>query len=482
MLSTLVCQQGGPARGRGAGVTLFAAAAALWLVTGALARPQVADPRYDAAIELCRAAVGQLHRESGAPCVQVAVAVDGEIVWSEAFGWADLELRAPATARTKIRIASVSKALTGTLAAKLASESRLDLDAPVQQYVGFPQKQAVITCRMLAGHTSGVRHYRGGETSSVRRYGSLEQALTIFAGDALEHDPGADMTYSTYGYTLLGAAIEGATGAEFGALLREEILDPAGMTSTVVDDAYAVVPERAACYELAGPGQVRRARPTDHSYKIPGGGLLSTAEDLVRFGSAMLAPGVFSEETLELALTSCTLNDGRATGYGLGWRVARSGAELMSFGHGGSQPGSRAYLHVDADSGIVVAALSNATGAPLNRGECALIGEAFRATDPATSDPDIDAVGRYEMASREHPERTATLEIWRAAGGDLRGGAVIEGRMIEFDAVGVAADTVTMLGLAGNRLIRIRFSVDDEAISGALTAGDESAFAGRRLP
>lgn len=343
------------------------------------ARAQTADAGHAEAIEQARSALQELVRESGVPAVQAAVAVDGRIVWSEAFGFADIELQAPATTRTKFRIASISKSLTGTLAAKLAATGRLDLDAPVQQYVGaaFPQKQAPVTCRQLAGHTSGVRHYRRGETASAQQYPSLTSALVIFGADDLEHDPGAEMTYSTYGYTLLGAALEGATGAEFPALLQAEILAPLGMDATVVDDARAIIPDRAGVYDLLASGRLRRAAATDHSYKIPGGGMLSTAEDLVRFGSALLTPGVFDAATLELALTSCALDDGRETGYALGWRVTRDEEGARTFGHGGSQPGSRTYLHVDARSRVAVALLCNATGAPVNRREAVMIADLF---------------------------------------------------------------------------------------------------------
>jgi serine beta-lactamase-like protein LACTB len=499
-------------------LTLLAATAAT-VMAAVLAHPlraQIADERYTDAIEMARAAVGQLVRESGAPAVQAAVAVDGVIVWSEAFGFADVELRALATTQTKFRIASISKAITGTLAAKLAAEGRLDLDAPVQTYVkAFPEKQAPITCRQLAGHTSGVRHYRGGESSTARAYPSCGAALVIFAGDDLEHDPGEKMTYSTYGYTLLGAAIEGATGEAFGPLLRREILAPLGMQSTVVEETYALIPGRAAPYEFVAPGRLRRATFTDHSYKIPGGGMLSTAEDLVRLGSALLAPGALDDRSLELALTSHTLNDGRATGYAMGWRLARSGpgGGVASFGHGGSQAGSRTYLHVDADSGVAVALLCNAMRTPVNRGEAVLIADLFAgsastgaggvpalqmADEPAAAPaaaavagavaagesgdgPDVDVAGRYELASVEHPDRTASVEIWRAADGRLRGSARIEGRPIGFDAVGAPANEVTMLGFAGSGLVRIRFSVDGETIAGALTAGESSAFTGRRV-
>src|SRR5262249_55161977 len=98
----------------------------------------------------------------GIPGFSVTVAVDGKIVYSEGFGYADLEERVPAWPTTKFRIGSVSKPLTAIALVKLVEQGKLDLDAPIHKYVpSFPDKGATITPRMLAGHLGGIRHYKG---------------------------------------------------------------------------------------------------------------------------------------------------------------------------------------------------------------------------------------------------------------------------------------------------------------------------------
>ena len=107
----------------------------------------------------------------GVPGFNVAVAVDGKIIYSEAFGYADLEQRVPAWQITKFRIGSVSKPLTSAALMKLVEQGKIDLDAPIQKYVPtFPDKGALITSRMLAGHLGGIRHYKDGEPDSQKHF------------------------------------------------------------------------------------------------------------------------------------------------------------------------------------------------------------------------------------------------------------------------------------------------------------------------
>src|SRR6058998_493605 len=98
------------------------------------------------------------------PGVQVAVSVNGKLVWSEGFGYADAARKRPVTRETQFRIGSVSKPLTATAVALLYEQGKLDLDAPVQRYVpSFPDKGHPITTRLLAGHLAGIRHYKDRE-------------------------------------------------------------------------------------------------------------------------------------------------------------------------------------------------------------------------------------------------------------------------------------------------------------------------------
>ncbi len=165
-------------------------------------------------IDSARPLALRMKRGFGAPGLAIAVAVDGQVVWSEVCGYADLSRRMPVTAATRFRIGSVSKTLTAAAAARLVQEERLDLDAPIQRYVAsFPAKGHPVTARDLLAHVAGIRHYQGNEALSGVHYVSVTDALRVFARDPLLFEPGTQYSYSSYGFNLVGAAIE-AIGEE----------------------------------------------------------------------------------------------------------------------------------------------------------------------------------------------------------------------------------------------------------------------------
>src|SRR5678815_1473832 len=162
---------------------------------------------YLAAVEEGRAIARSLVSEERLPGLSLAVAVNGEIVWAEGFGRADLETQEPVTPATLFRIGGVSESLTAAAVGLLSERGRLDLDAPVQRYVpGFPEKQWPISTRQLMAHMAGIRRHRG-EDEMFRRTGCADDAqrLAIFSGDPLRFRPGTQSSYSTYGSVLVGA-------------------------------------------------------------------------------------------------------------------------------------------------------------------------------------------------------------------------------------------------------------------------------------
>ena len=304
------------------------------------------------------------------PGLQVAVAVGGKLVWSEAFGYADLAREVPVTAETQFRIGSVSKPLTAAAVALLYEQGKLDLDAPVQRYVpSFPDKGYPITTRQLAGHLAGIRHYRGDEFLRNRHFDTVLEGLAIFQGDSLLFPPGTKFSYSSYGWNLISAVVEGAAGQDFLTYMSRNVLRPLGLTHTAPDRVDSLIPNRTRFYERGADSGFVPAPPVDNSYKWAGGGFLSTAEDLVRFGSALLEPGFLEAATLELLFTSQKTTPGEPTGYGVGWFVATDGRGHRWVSHGGGSVGGTTAFGVDRDSHIVVAITSNLTGASLQAGE-----------------------------------------------------------------------------------------------------------------
>lgn len=327
-----------------------------------------ADSHYQATIAAARRLVCD-SLVPRIPGLQVAVAVDGRLVWSETFGYRDLERRVPVTRTTLFRIGSVSKPLTAAAVARLVEAGTLDLDAPVQRYVpSFPQKPWPVTTRALAGHLTGIRHYRGAEFMLNRRYASVTEGLGIFADDSLLFEPGTRFSYSSYGWNLISAVVEGASGENFLRYMSTHVIGPLGLTHTAPDRADSLIPDRTRFYDQDSSAGFVLSRPVDNSSKWAGGGFLSTAEDLVQFGAAMLRPGFVQATTLDLLFTSQRTRDGQPVGYGIGWFLTSDSLGHRLAFHGGGSVGGTTAFGIDRDSRVVIAITSNLSDAPLGAG------------------------------------------------------------------------------------------------------------------
>ena len=298
------------------------------------------------------------------PGMSIAVAVDGKLVWAEGFGLADLEQCVPTTPKTKFRIGSTSKPLTSAGAALLYDQKRLDLDAPIQRYVpSFPDKGNPITTRQLLGQLGGIRDYNAQESRKLDRdvYHSVAESLKRFKDDPLAAPPGTKWLYSTYGYVLASAAIEGASGQEFLSFMHDKVFLPLGMQDTLADESDKIILNRARWYTVVADGSYRNTPYEDLSYKWGGGGFLSTAEDLVRFGSALVKPGFLKQNTLAMIFSRQETTAGKTTKYGLGWFIHDVGADgtERQFEHSGGVAGSSSWLVIYPDRGVVIAWLQN---------------------------------------------------------------------------------------------------------------------------
>ncbi|HTU36088.1 MAG TPA: serine hydrolase domain-containing protein [Candidatus Acidoferrum sp.] len=296
----------------------------------------------------------------GIPGVAVAVAVDGHLVYAEGFGYADLEERVPVWPTTKFRIGSISKSLTATALVQLVEQGKIDLDAPVQKYVpSFPDKGAKITPRLLAGHLAGIRHYKGDEFQIAQHYNSVLDGLKIFENDPLVAPPGTGFHYSSYGYDLLSAVIESASGENFLVYMQRHVFTPLGLVDTTADQNRSIIEQRSRFYEREDDGSTDNSPYVDNSYKWAGGGFLSTPEDLVRFGSALLHPGFLAESSLRLLFTSQKTISGQETDYGMGWFIQKSETGQRIYQHSGGSVGGTSQLIIYPDTGVVVALTTN---------------------------------------------------------------------------------------------------------------------------
>ena len=299
-------------------------------------------------------AVASFMSANSIPGLSAAVVLEGEPRWSQGFGMADLENSSPATSSTLFRLGSVSKPISATAVLQLWERGKLDLDAPVQKYCPeFPQKEWPITTRELLGHLGGIRHYHPdgkGDVpeDSARHFASMQESLQIFASDPLIAKPGTEFNYSTYGYTVVGCVMEGAASEKFTDYVRKNIFQPAGMEQTRDDDFFTVIPHRTRWYHKDKSGIVRNAGVLDSSYKIPGGGIISSADDMGRFEAAILGDKLLQHATRDLMWTSLKTAEGKQTGYGLGWGILdKFGLHILA--HTGGQQGTSTAFAVVPD-------------------------------------------------------------------------------------------------------------------------------------
>lgn len=443
------------------------------------------------AIEYLSTAWRNFVNDTPVPGMSIAVAIDGTIVWSEGFGYADLENRIPATPTTVYRIASISKPMTAAVAARMWRDGRLDLDAPIRDYLPeFPEKEkGTITVRHLLGHQSGIRHYADDlEKFSTVHYGSLIDALSMFADSPLQFAPGERMSYTTLGYTVLGAVMEKASGMKFADLMQKELFGPLGMRHTRPDEVSTLVPSRSGTYSYDSDLGVVNAPPTDHSYKIPGGGILSTAEDVAMFGAAIAEPGVLDAATIAEMMKPMKFNSGRETDYAMGWALDVDDEGRVQWNHGGNQPGARSFLLVYPEENVSVAILANINGVPLFRPEAAMIAEPFLELldGPAAAEPSFDPTGTYEFTTlngEPAPEGGASLEIRRKFDG-LSGLLSFGAQRMDVYSVLVEGRRARLFGFNGERLMSVELEVgpDGKATATIGTGRNKYVFTGTHTP
>lgn len=296
------------------------------------------------------------------PGLDVAISINGEVVWSEGFGYADLEHQQPIIAgKTRFRIGSVSKPITAAALGRLMDSENLDINEPVETYVSYwPKKEYQFTVHQLGGHIAGIRHYKDNEFMSSKNYSTVQEGITMFMDDPLLFKPGEHFRYSSYGFNLLSAVIEGASGENFLTYMQREVFDEIGMNSTCADKNDSIILHRASFYALNEDTIFINAPYVDNSYKWAGGGFISTTIDLLKFGEAHMAPGYLSKNTLDILTTPQKLNNGESTGYGVGWFCSRDNDPWRISHGGGSVGGITDFVVYPADR-IAIAILSNSS-------------------------------------------------------------------------------------------------------------------------
>jgi CubicO group peptidase (beta-lactamase class C family) len=325
----------------------------------------LAQPSAEA-VEKADALISEFYERNNIPGMSVSVFQADELIFSKGYGYANLEEGTKVDpAKTKFRIGSVSKTLTSAALGRLMAQKIVDPDDVIHTHVPtFPKKEYPITVRQVAGHLAGIRHYRGLEFMSTKSYTTVEEGLTIFANDPLLFKPGTRYSYSSYGWNLISAVIEHASGTDFLNYMRQTVFEPLGMNQTEPEWSRTNIEHLTTFYiPLEDGNQV--APFVDNSYKWAGGGFVGTTEDLIRFGKAFFDDTFLPEQIQETLMTPLELESGESTEYGMGWRTLQNDGKIWLGHSGGSVGGSTMFL-LNKEDRIIIAYAINRSNVGFN--------------------------------------------------------------------------------------------------------------------
>jgi CubicO group peptidase (beta-lactamase class C family) len=356
------------------------------------------------------------------PGAAVIVQRGEEVLLRRGYGLADLEMGVPIAPEMVLRIGSVTKQFTAVAVLLLASEGRLDLDAPLRVWLrDYPEPGAAATLRQLLTHTAGIPDYTNDpgfwKTACLDR--GPDELIAGWKDKPLDFPPGTGWNYSSSGYILLGRVIEAASGRTYARFLEERIFGPLGLKRTFYDEAAMIVRGRVKGYDKESDGY-RNTPCVSMNLAYAAGALVSGVDDLVKWGKALcFDERLLSTEWRGQLLAPVTLPDGRPTSYACGLDIQEQSGRRMIC-HGGGGGGFASFVAYVPDAGLTVAVLSNNTGArvapqALGRRAVAMVlggseeevarRAGGRAADPVsrpgvTVDPTLlgALVGRYELA------------------------------------------------------------------------------------
>jgi CubicO group peptidase (beta-lactamase class C family) len=338
-----------------------------------IAQPAVAA-RFDSIID-------NAFKSTRCPGLSVALSIHNSVVYSNAWGFADVEQGVPLTPDSVHRLASVSKLVTATMIMDLVQAGKLKLDIPIKTYLlDLPSTYDKIAVRHLLSHQAGIRSYRDlDEVFSIVHYPTSRDALKAFVSDPLLFEPGTKTEYTTFGFAVLGAIAEAVVAKSF-QRFSEDFFRRYEIKGIGIDDSLAIVQKRVRGYRVDKNGTVTNARAYDASNKYPAGGFTASAKDFLDFTIAVGSGRVLKDDMLRQAWTRQKTSDGMQSPFGLGWGVSELDGRKM-VGFNGLQPSTTTSVRYFPDEGAGIALFCNAevTDAGANRSFSKLLDDLVRA-------------------------------------------------------------------------------------------------------
>jgi len=334
---------------------LLVLALALGLATAAQAEPET--QAFQAHLEATRA-------KDNIAGMTAGVARNGKIIWLGASGLMDVEQNVPANPGMIHRIASIAKPMTAVAVMQLQQYRRLNVQDPLRNHLPYwPElDEGEIRIQHLLNHTSGIKHYTGADNRPFENYPTLRDAVEFIMMRRHGPAPGDRYAYSTYGYTVLGAVIEAASGLAYGDYMRDYVWVPAAMRHTSLEVQGAPVENKSKLYRHDRDGNIVDDDYTNLSVKYPGGGIQSTAGDLLRFAIAFENETLLQRASRDEMLTITELRNPRTDDrpqYGYGWNLHEHERLGRTLFHSGGQAGTVSFLLIARDRNVAVSVLSN---------------------------------------------------------------------------------------------------------------------------
>lgn len=325
------------------------------------------DSKYKTEIAKARKEASLYMIMNKVPGASIAVAKKGKIIYSEAMGTASKDLEVTATRKTKFRIGATTEIFTGLMYQMMIEEGILHPDSSIQHYLPdypetiFNDTVRIITLDNLINHSSGIRQPKSTEKNWRGLMVTLEKSIDEFKNDPLEFVPGMYNSQSAFNYSILGLIMEKATDKRFSQLFQSYILDTLQLSNTEIDNPFRTIIGRTDFYDFNIVAQPVNSSFIDLRHRAPSEGLLSNAEDLIKFANAILYSENISDKVKEQILSISTISEDFQGTISNGWIVQKSMKDEIYYGKYGSIKGGGSIILIIPEQELVLAATVNIT-------------------------------------------------------------------------------------------------------------------------
>ncbi len=304
---------------------------------------------------------------SGQPGLSAAVIHDQEVVWSKGFGYADVENGIAATHDTIYRVASISKLFTSTALMQLKEKGKLNLFDPVRDYLPWfdiKDEKGPISLVNLVTHTSGLPREAAGPYWTTNQFPETEELIKNLPGQTHTLPVWRKWKYSNLAVSLAGMIVEEVAGKRYEDYVKENVLDPLGMSDSFMETIPMGHPKLAKGYGRRLPDGSREASDfTDCKGITSAANLATTVMDLAKFAMLQFREdqeeGVLRGETLREMHRPHWVDPKWTMGWSIGFSITRLNGKTY-IGHGGAVKGYRTNLRISLDDKVAVIVFTNA--------------------------------------------------------------------------------------------------------------------------